>query len=129
MSTLIATTLPGATPAAATISATPASREMSPTIDAAPPVLTHSVIDRVASDHTRELSKCDGGEPMQGDVTVRFAVDASGKVVKAQVATAGGQPKVAACILRSVQKWQFPPQSATGASTTAAEGTYTLSFR
>jgi TonB family protein len=124
MSTLIATTLPGATPAAATISATPASPAMSPAAAAAPPLLTHSVIDRVASDHTRELSKCDGGEPMHGEVTVRFTVDASGKVVKAQVATGGGKPKVAACILRSVQKWQFPPQSATG-----ADGTYTLSFQ
>ena len=61
---------------------------------------------------------------MQGAVTVRFTVDASGKVVKAQVATGGGKPKVAACILRSVQKWQFPPQSAAG-----ADGTYTLSFQ
>jgi TonB family protein len=85
--------------------------------------LTHAVIDRVASDHTRELSKCDGGEDVHGEITVRFAVDAAGKVIKAQVASAGNKPTVAACILRSVQKWQFPPQSTTG-----AQGTYTLSF-
>jgi TonB family protein len=82
------------------------------------------MLDRVAADHTRELSRCEGREELHGEVTVRFLVDPDGRVTKAQVATTLGKPKVAACILRSVQKWQFPAQPASG-----AQGTYTLSFR
>jgi TonB family protein len=89
-----------------------------------PALLPPPVVDRVASVHTRELSKCDGGEQLHGEITVRFTVDAAGKVTKAQVSTSLSKPKVAACVLRSVQKWQFPPQSSSG-----AQGTYTLSFQ
>jgi hypothetical protein len=95
-----------------------------PTVEAAPPQLGHALVDRVASDHTRELSKCDGGEELHGEITVKFAIDAAGKVTKAQVQTAIKKPKVVACILRQVQGWQFPKQGVLGAL-----GTYTLSFQ
>ena len=78
----------------------------------------------MASDHSRELSKCDGGEELHGEITVNFAVDASGKVTKPQVATAIKKPKVIACILRVISGWRFPKQGALG-----AQGTYTLSFQ
>lgn len=95
----------------------------------APPVdpvaqLSHSVIDRVAAEHARDLSRCDGGEELHGEVTVKFAIDAVGKVTQAQVATTIKKPKVASCILRLLQKWQFPRQGAAG-----AQGTYTLLFQ
>jgi outer membrane biosynthesis protein TonB len=82
------------------------------------------MVERVASDHSRELSRCDGGEALRGEIRVKFAVDPSGKVTKTQVSTTIKKPKVAACILRSVQGWRFPKQGASG-----AQGTYTLSFQ
>jgi TonB family protein len=82
------------------------------------------VVDRVASDHSRELSKCDGGEELHGEITVKFTIDPGGKVTKAQVATALKKPKVSSCILREVQKWQFPKAGPAG-----AQGTYTVSFQ
>jgi len=88
------------------------------------PQLGHSLVERVASDHSRELSKCDDKEDLHGDVTVKFMIDASGKVSKAQVATAMKKPKFVGCILRVLQKFQFPKQGPAG-----AQGTYTLSFQ
>ncbi|HEX8111246.1 MAG TPA: TonB family protein, partial [Kofleriaceae bacterium] len=93
-------------------------------VDAPPALLSHALVERVAAVRARELSACDGGEELRGEVTVRFAVDAAGRVSNAQVATTLRKPRVAACILRSVQKWQFPPQGDAG-----AQGTYTLSFQ
>jgi TonB family protein len=88
------------------------------------PQLSHAVVDRIASDHARELSKCDGGEELHGEITVKFTVDVNGKVTKAQVATGIRKPQVAGCILRLLQKWQFPRQGPSGAL-----GTYTLVFQ
>ena len=81
------------------------------------------MVEHVASAHLRELSKCDS-EDMHGEITVKFIVDGNGSVTKAQLASAVKKHKLAACILRSVQKWQFPRQGPTG-----AQGTYTLSFQ
>lgn len=81
------------------------------------------MVDRVAAAHRRELSKCDGGEELHGEITVRFALDAGGKVVNAQVATQLGKPRVAACLLHVVQGWHFDGQAA------GTQGTYTLSFQ
>jgi serine/threonine protein kinase len=107
---------PAPTPAVVTPPAAPA--------EPAIPQLSHAVVDRVASDHSRDLSKCDGGEELHGEITVKFAVDASGKVTKAQVATGLKKPKVSGCILRLVQGWHFPKQGPGG-----AQGTYTISFQ
>jgi len=93
-------------------------------VDPGVPQLSHAVVDRIASDHARELSRCDGGEELHGEITVKFTVDVSGKVTKAQVATGIRKPQVAGCILRLIQKWQFPRQGPTGAL-----GTYTLVFQ
>jgi serine/threonine protein kinase len=117
-------TSPPATPAVATAVATiaPAPAPGAPVAEG-PAQITHTAVEHVASGHLRELSKCDG-EDMHGDITVKFIVDASGKVTKAQLASTVKKHKLAACILRSVQKWQFPKQGPTG-----AQGTYTLSFQ
>jgi eukaryotic-like serine/threonine-protein kinase len=111
---------PAATPAPApaAVAAPP------PVVEIGLPQLGHALIERVASDHSRELSKCDGNEELHGDITVKFMIDGSGKVSKAQVATAIKKPKVIACILRVLQRWQFPKQGPGG-----AQGTYTLSFQ
>jgi serine/threonine protein kinase len=110
---------------AAAPSASPAATPATPPVaDALPPQLTHAAVDRVAAVHTRELSKCEFGEDLHGEVTVRFLIDDTGKVITAQVQSTLNKPKVAACILRSVQKWQFPPQHTIG-----AQGTYTLAFQ
>ena len=85
--------------------------------------IAHVVVESVASGHLKELSKCDS-EGLHGEITVKFIIDASGKVSKAQLASAIKKYKLAACILRSVQKWQFPKQGPGG-----AQGTYTLSFQ
>jgi TonB family protein len=74
--------------------------------------------------HSRELAQCDGGEALHGEVSVRFAVDANGTVIKSQLSSTLSAPKVATCILQAVQNWQFPLQPAGGAL-----GTYTLSFQ
>ncbi|HEX3765303.1 MAG TPA: protein kinase [Kofleriaceae bacterium] len=104
--------------------AAPAPQSASAPADTTPALLSHAVVERIASQHARELSRCDGGEPLRGEVTVRFSVEPTGKVSKAQLATTLGKPKVATCILRSVQNWQFPPPGDAGAL-----GTYTLSFQ
>ena len=85
--------------------------------------LSRAVLDRAASAHGRELSACDGGEDLHGEVTVRFTVDAEGHVIQPQVASALNNPRVAACILRQVRRWQFSGQPA------GAQGAYTVSFQ
>ncbi|HSK00319.1 MAG TPA: TonB family protein, partial [Kofleriaceae bacterium] len=87
------------------------------------PQVPQGIINRVAWDHSKELAKCDDKEPGRGEVTVRFHVTPDGKVTKPQIASAMGKPKLAACILRSLQKWKFPRQPATG-----AQGSYTIIF-
>jgi TonB family protein len=76
----------------------------------------------VAWDHSRELAKCDDKDG-KGEVTVRFVVTADGRVVQPQITSKMGKPKLAACILRSLQKWKFPRQPASG-----AQGSYTIMF-
>ena len=110
-------------PAAADAPGVPGPRP-TPVADPTPPLLSHALVERIAGQHARELSRCDGGEPLRGEITVRFSVDPTGKVRQAQLATTLGKPRVAGCILRSVQNWQFPRPGEAGAL-----GTYTLSFQ
>jgi len=121
-----AATPPAAAPSAAAPAAVaaPAAAPAAPApIEIGLPQLGHALVERVASDHGKDLSKCDGNE-LHGDITVKFMIDATGKVSKAQVATTMKKPKLVACILRVLQKWQFPKQGPGG-----AQGTYTLSFQ
>jgi serine/threonine protein kinase len=124
--TLLAAASFAATPPATAGAAPPSPAVASPpqVVDMTLPQLPQALVEHVASDHTRELSKCDGGEDLHGEIMVKFAVDPSGKVTKAQVATKIKKPKVIACILRVLQGWRFPRQGVIG-----AQGTYTLSFQ
>ncbi|HTL31684.1 MAG TPA: protein kinase [Kofleriaceae bacterium] len=87
-------------------------------------VLSNATVSGVASDHSRELGKCEGGAELHGDVAVSFQIDAGGKVVKSQLSSSIKNPKVSACILKSVQGWKFPkPPSG------AAKGVYSISYQ
>jgi pyruvate/2-oxoglutarate dehydrogenase complex dihydrolipoamide acyltransferase (E2) component len=89
------------------------------------PTLPNALVERVAAGHGRELSQCEGGSTLHGDIAVRFMVDPAGRVQKPQIATRiTNMPKLTACILRSIMRWQFPKQGPEGAS-----GSYTLSFQ
>ena len=114
----------GAPPAAMAGGAALAPAAAPPPQDIGLPQLGHALVERVASDHSKELSKCDDNENLHGDVTVKFMIDMGGKVSKAQVATSLKKPKFIACILRVLQKFQFPKQPPGG-----AQATYTLSFQ
>lgn len=87
-------------------------------------VLSNATVSNVASRHTRQLAACEGTEALQGEVVVRFEIDGTGKVVKSQLSSTIKNPKVAGCILRAVQSWQFPRPS-----TGAAKGVYSISYQ
>jgi TonB family protein len=91
---------------------------------AGPVQLPKVMVERVAADHSRELSKCEGNEQLRGEVTVTFAVDATGKVTRPQLKSSLRKHKVEACILQVVARWRFPRPGPTG-----AQGAYTLSFQ
>ena len=86
--------------------------------------LSQGSIAAVASQNSRELAKCEGGADLKGEITVRFEINAAGRVTKSQVSSTLKNPKVTGCILMSLRKWQFPRPS-----TGAAEGTYTMSYQ
>src|SRR5206468_4198840 len=86
--------------------------------------LSPAAVDSVASTHRKDLSKCEGMDELKGEVSVRFEIDASGRVVKSQVSSTLGKPKVAGCILRTVQSWTFPKPGTGGAT-----GVYAASFQ
>jgi len=110
---------PAAPPAPATPAITAAAAPAAPAI----PQLAQGIINRVAWDHSKELSKCDDRESGKGEVSVKFQVTPDGRVTKPQITTQQSNPKLAACILRSLQKWKFPHQAASG-----AQGVYTIIF-
>ncbi|HSD90620.1 MAG TPA: TonB family protein [Kofleriaceae bacterium] len=88
------------------------------------PTLSNATVSAVASDHSRDLAKCEGGAELHGDVAVSFQIDATGKVEKSQLSSSIKNPKVSACILKTVQGWKFPkPPSG------AAKGVYSISYQ
>ncbi len=87
-------------------------------------MLSNATVSAVASDHARQLTKCEGTEELHGDVSISFQIDANGKVVKSQLASSIKNPKVAGCILKAVQGWQFPkPPSG------SAKGVYSINYQ
>ena len=86
--------------------------------------LSNATVSAVASDHSAQLSQCEGSASLHGDVAVSFQIDATGKVVKSQLSSSIKNPKVAACILKAVQSWKFPrPPSG------SAKGVYSISYQ
>jgi serine/threonine-protein kinase len=87
--------------------------------------LSQATVQMVASDHSRQLSKCDGGAgELHGEIAVTFQIDGSGRVVKSQLSTSVKNPKLAGCILKAVQSWQFPKPP-----TGAARGVYSIDYQ
>ncbi len=86
--------------------------------------LSQSSVEGVASQHRKALSKCEGTDELKGEISVRFEINAAGRVIKSQLSSTLKNPRVSGCILKSLQTWQFPkPPSG------AAEGTYTMSYQ
>ncbi len=104
--------------------ATPVPLPPPPTVEPQLAHLSGASVEGVASQHRKALSKCEGTDELHGDVTVKFEINAAGRVVKSQVASTIKNPKVSGCILRVIQGWQFPKPPATG-----AEGTYSMSYQ
>lgn len=95
-----------------------------PTIELQLARLSGPTVEAVASQHRKALSKCEGSGELHGDITVRFQINAAGRVVKSQVSSTAKNPKVSGCILKVIQGWQFPKPPASG-----AEGTYSMSYQ
>lgn len=106
---------PAAVPAAA-----PAPKEIETQIA----TLSNATVSGAAADHARQLSACESGAALHGDVAVTFQIDGNGKVVKSQLSSTIKNPKVAGCILKSVQSWKFPRPMAG-----AAKGVYSISYQ
>jgi serine/threonine-protein kinase len=109
-------------PAITAMPAKPAAPDASAAL--AIPVIPQVLVNRVAWESSRELSKCEGKDTLKGEVTVKFMVAPDGRVTQPQIATKMGKPKLAACILRSIARWRFPSQGPAG-----AQGSYTLVFQ
>jgi serine/threonine-protein kinase len=88
------------------------------------PELTRATIDRAAASHSRELVRCGHSAAHHGEVSIGFTVDAAGIVEHAQADSLDVDHDVAACILRSLQRWKFGKQGDDG-----AHGTYAVVFQ
>ena len=86
--------------------------------------LSNATVSAIASDHSKQLSMCEGSAELHGDVAVSFQIDAVGKVVKSQLSSSIKNPKVASCILKAVQSWKFPKPPAG-----SAKGVYSISYQ
>jgi len=87
-------------------------------------VLSTATVSMVANDHAAQLSKCEGGNSLHGDIAVTFEINAAGRVTKSQVSSTIKNIKVVSCILTAVRSWPFPkPPSG------AAKGVYTITYQ
>jgi TonB family protein len=120
------TSAPPAPPAPAVTTPAPTPVPAPPSGPVEPPMatLSNATVYAIASEHSKQLSQCEGGEDLHGDVAVSFQIDGTGKVVKAQLSSSIKNPKVAACVLKAVQSWKFPkPPSG------SAKGAYSISYQ
>jgi len=92
-----------------------------PTQPAAEVALASSVVNGLASKNRKALLACENGEPLQGDLTIKFTVNAEGQVVRSAAQSTLNKPAVSNCILLALRTWKFPKQAATG--------TYAISFQ
>ena len=87
-------------------------------------VLSTATVSMVANAHAAQLSKCEGGNSLHGDIAVTFEINAAGRVTKSQVSSTIKNIKVVSCILTAVRSWPFPkPPSG------AAKGVYTITYQ
>ena len=86
--------------------------------------LSNATVSAIASDHSKQISQCEGSADLHGDIAVSFQIDGTGKVVKSQLSSSIKNPKVSGCILKAVQSWKFPrPPSG------SAKGVYSISYQ
>jgi len=95
-----------------------------PVGDAPIATLAPGVVEQLASRNRKALLACEAGEALHGDLTIRFQINAEGKVVRSAAQSTLGKPKVSDCILVTLRGWRFP-KPATG----AAAGVYSISFQ
>ena len=93
-------------------------------LEAQMPTLSSAQVAAVAADHSRQLTACEGGAELHGEVQVAFEIDASGRVVKSHLMATIKNPPVAGCILKTVQGWKFSHPPATG-----AKGVYSTTYQ
>jgi TonB family protein len=76
--------------------------------------LSAEQIRRVVMGHIGAVRACYESEAqrnpgLKGGVTIEWAIDPSGTVTRASVASSSmGNPRVEGCVVRQVQKWKFP---------------------
>jgi serine/threonine protein kinase len=113
-------------PAPVVVTPPPAPPAPTPAPPAEPTVIPISVVQRVAAQYEATLAtKCESSETLKGEVTVRMHIDAEGKVVRTQVSSTIGKPKVSACIAAQVRTWRFPGRPGDGLAT----ATYSVDFQ
>jgi len=88
------------------------------------PQLSNATVSAVASDHAKQLSKCENGTELHGDISIAFQIDNTGKVKSSQMSSTIKNTKIAACILSALRSWQFP-RPPTG----AAKGVYSINYQ
>jgi TonB family protein len=118
--------VPAAAPAPVVVAPPPPAPAPEPPKEVEVPIasLSNATVSAVASDHSAQLSQCEGSASLHGDVAVSFQIDATGKVIKSQLSSSIKNPKVAGCILKAVQSWKFPkPPSG------SAKGVYSISYQ
>jgi len=114
----IAPALPAPAPAPA---APAAPQVLEPTVM----VLSPATVSLVARDHAAQLSKCEGGNTLHGELSIAFEINGNGRVVRSQMSsTLMKNVKVAGCILGAVRSWQFPKPPAG-----AAKGVYSITYQ
>ncbi len=107
-----------------TIAAPPPEKPPAEPIAPVVPMLSQATVSLVAGDHGPQLAKCEGTEPLHGDVTITFEINGAGRVTTSQLNSTIHNIKVAACVLSALKSWPFPkPPSG------AAKGVYTISYQ
>ena len=86
--------------------------------------LAPGVVEALASRNRKALLACEGTETLSGEITIRFQVDADGRVSQSALHSTVRRPAVSGCILNVVKAWRFSKQP-----TGSATGVYTISFQ
>ena len=79
----------------------------------APGELADATIHAVGAGHLREALACEAGRSPHGELAIRFAVDAAGKVTRVDLMAGTSDPAYAACMVHDLASWQFLASDAT----------------
>jgi serine/threonine protein kinase len=108
-----------ASPAQPAKIATESPRPIEVNAEPARPAIDQATISSVVSANRPAILKCfaEGKKQdpsMKGTITLQLAVDASGKVQRAQVQSTLSKPLVGACVIKAASDWKFPQRSTGG---------------